>query len=111
MSSPRKPGPPKAYVDFARAYPKLAQAWDLLGEGGNEGPLDPVTCRLIKLGISLASRSEGATHSATRKALQAGASEAQILQVIALAASTVGLPQAVAAFTWVREEIAKHAGA
>ena len=34
----------------------------------------------------------------------------QIEQVIALAASTVGFPQAVAAFSWVREVFERPAG-
>ena len=105
MARKKIQGPPRAFVEFSGRFPKLARAWDLLGEGGSEGPLDPKTCRLIKLGISIATRSEGATHSAARKAMAEGASEAEIYQVVALAASNVGMPSAVAAFTWIREEI------
>jgi len=107
MSSKEKPAPPKAFVEFTRRFPKISQAWDLLSEGGAEGPLDEKSCRLIKLGISIASRAEGATHSATRKARAIGASDAEIYQVVALAASTIGLPNAVAAFTWVQDELGK----
>lgn len=106
MTRKKIQGPPRAFVEFCSRFPKLARAWDLLGEGSNEGPLDSKTCRLIKLGISIASRSEGATHSATRKAIAAGATEDEIYQVVALAASNLGMPSAVAAFTWISEEIA-----
>jgi 4-carboxymuconolactone decarboxylase len=105
MSNRKKRGPPAAFVAFSKRFPKIATAWDLLGEGGAEGPLDGKTARLVKLGVSIASRSEGATHSAARKARAAGATSAEIYQVVALAASTIGLPGAVAAYTWIRDEI------
>jgi alkylhydroperoxidase/carboxymuconolactone decarboxylase family protein YurZ len=95
--------PPKPFRDFSERFPKIAQAWELLSEAGAQGPLDGKTQRLIKLAVSIGSRTEGATHSATRKALQADASPEELFQVIALAASTVGLPNAVAAFTWVED--------
>ena len=105
MTKKKIPGPPKAFMEFSRRFPKLAQAWDLLGEGGGSGPLNAKTCRLIKLGISIASRSEGATHSAARKCVATGATETEIYQVVALAASTIGMPAAVAAYTWIRDEL------
>jgi alkylhydroperoxidase/carboxymuconolactone decarboxylase family protein YurZ len=97
--------PPKTFVEFSRRFPKIAEAWEVLGEAGQEGPLDKKTARLIKLGISIASRSEGATHSASRKALSSGATHEEIYQVLALAASTIGLPMTVAAYTWVEDEL------
>jgi len=105
MNLAKEPSPPKTFTEFSRRYPKIASAWSLLGEAGTEGPLDEKTARLVKLGVSLASRSEGATHSATRKALASGASAEEIFQVVALAASTIGLPAAVAAFTWIQDEL------
>jgi len=105
MATPKRPGPPKAFVDFSKRFPRIAEAWDLLGEGGSAGPLDEKTTRLVKLGISIANRSEGATHSAARKARAAGATPSEIYQVVALAASTIGLPSAVAAYTWIRDEL------
>jgi len=97
--------PPKTFVEFSRRFPKIAEAWEALGDAGQAGPLEKKTARLIKLGISIASRSEGATHSATRKALSAGATREEVYQVLALAASTIGLPMTVAAYTWVEDEL------
>ncbi|MBI4605439.1 MAG: carboxymuconolactone decarboxylase family protein [Planctomycetes bacterium] len=97
--------PPKAFKDFSKRFPRIAEAWALLGEAGASGPLDEKTARLVKLGISIASRSQGATHSATRKALAVGATTDEIHQVVALAASSIGLPNTVAAFTWVQDEL------
>jgi hypothetical protein len=39
-----------------------------------------------------------------RKARDAGASLAEMEQVVALAASTIGFPASVAVWNWVREE-------
>lgn len=107
MNRRRSSGPPKTFVAFTRRYPRIGAAWGLLGEAGNTGPLEPKVTRLVKLGIHLATRSEGGTHAAVRKALMAGARPEEIYQVVALAAGAMGLPSAVAAFTWVEEELKK----
>jgi alkylhydroperoxidase/carboxymuconolactone decarboxylase family protein YurZ len=99
--------PPKTFEAFSKRFPKIGEAWDLLGEAGLGGPLDEKTCRLIKLAVSIGARSEGATHSAVRKAVGAGAKPEELYQVVALAASTVGLPNAVAAWTWVEDVLKK----
>ncbi len=101
------PGPPKAFQDFSERFPKINEAWNLLGEASEDGPLDAKTRRLVKLAVSIGVRSEGATHSAVRKARAAGASPEEIYQVVALAASTIGLPNAVAAFTWIEDVVKK----
>ena len=105
MAKKKAGGPPKPFLEFSKRFPKIAQAWELLGEGGTSGPIDEKMSRLIKLGVSIASRSQGATHSAARKARAAGASPEEIYQVVALAASTIGLPNAVAAYTWIKDEM------
>ncbi len=97
------PKPPSAYSDFIARFPKLGQAWDLLAEGGQAGPLDERTQRLLKLAIAIGAQKEGAVHASARKARALGISEAELDQVIALSAGTLGLPSAVAAFTWVHE--------
>ncbi len=107
MKRQRGNDPPRTFVAFVRRYPRIGKAWDLLGEAGNSGPLDPKTARLVKLGIHIATRSEGGTHAAVRKALMAGSRPEEIYQVVALAAGALGLPTAVAAFTWVEEELKK----
>ena len=105
MTESSMPRPPGTYVAFSKRFPEIARAWEILGEAGTHGPLDKKTARLVKIGISIASRSEGATHSAVRKAIADGATSDEIHQVVALAASTIGLPNAVAAFTWVEDVI------
>ena len=64
----------------------------------------------MKLAIAIGTRSEGATHSAVRKAIAAGVSTDEIHQVVALSASNLGLPGAVAAFTWIEDELKSAKG-
>ena len=101
------PKPPLTYEQFTARFPKLKQAWDLLGQAGDEGPLDDKTRRLIKLGIAIGAQREGAAHASVRKALAQGATRDEIEQVVALAAGSIGLPAAAAAFTWVRDILDK----
>ena len=110
MSRKDLPRPPRTFEEFSRRFPGVAEAWRLLGEAGLAGPLDEKSCRLIKLAVSVGARSEGGTHSAVRKALAAGSGVEEIFQVVALAASTIGLPNAVASFTWI-EDVLEKAGA
>ncbi len=97
------PKPPDTYLEFTQRFPKVGKAWELLGDAGRDGPLDEKIARLVKLGIAIGCLREGAVHSAVRKALAAGVSREAVEQVLALAASTIGLPAAVAVFTWVRD--------
>ena len=97
------PKPPKMYEQFISRYPKLGEAWDCIAEAGETGPLDDRTCRLIKLAIAMGAMRTGAVHSSVRKALGMGISREELEQVVALAASTLGLPSTVAAFGWVQE--------
>ena len=99
--------PPAAYQTFIKRYPLLGKAWELTGEAGSEGPLDEKAGRLIKLAIAIGAMREGAVHASVRKALALGISQAEIEQVVALAAGTLGMPSTVAVHSWVQEEIEK----
>lgn len=96
--------PPAAHQRFVRRFPRIAEAWDLVNEEGRGGPLDAKTQRLVKLAIAVGAMRQGAVHSGARKAHDAGASLAEMEQVVALAASTIGFPAAVAAWCWVHDE-------
>lgn len=99
--------PPAAFTAFQTKYPSIASAWDQLSEAGQQGPLDESTQRLVKLGIAIGAMREGAVRSAARKALAAGVSRKAIEQVIALAATTIGLPSSVAVHSWIQEQLKK----
>lgn len=93
---------PGAFQRFHEDFPGVASAYESLGsEVHRAGPLDEKTRALIKLGISTGARLEGAVHSHTRKALEAGATPAEIRHAVLLALPTLGLPSTIAALTWV----------
>lgn len=99
---------PKQFQKFIDEYPDAAKAYEALGEAvHNSGPLDMKTRALIKLAISAGARLEGAVHSQTRKALEAGLSTEEIKQTILLAIPTIGLPASMAAMSWVEDIIEK----
>ncbi len=95
---------PDVYVSLRERFPQVAETVDALGQAtAAAGPLDERVQRLVKLGIAIGSLAEGAVRSNARRALEAGASEDEIMHVVALAISTRGFPAAVAAFSWVQE--------
>jgi 4-carboxymuconolactone decarboxylase len=96
--------PPAVHQQFLRRFPGVGRAWDLVNQQAGKGPLDARAQRLVKLAIAIGAMREGAVHSATRKARDAGVSTAQMEQVVALAASTIGFPASVAVWTWILEE-------
>ena len=96
--------PPVLHQQFVRRFPHLGEAGDLVSEEGAAGPLDAKTQRLVKLAIAIGAMREGAVHAGGRKARDAGATTAELEQVVALGASTIGLPAAVAVWSWVKEE-------
>lgn len=97
--------PPKTYGSFVRDFPKLGEAWEAMREAEESGPFAQREIRLLKLAVAIGSGKEGPVHSAVRKAKSAGCRDEEILHVVALAASTIGLPPAVAAYSWIVEEL------
>lgn len=98
---------PKAYRSFQDRYPSIWQAYDRLGAAVHQhGPLDEKTRELVKLGIAVGARLEGAVHAHVRKALDAGATPEEIRQVVLLSIPTVGFPTMMATLTWVEDELA-----
>jgi 4-carboxymuconolactone decarboxylase len=97
---------PSQFKNLAREYPDVCKAFENLGKECHEtGPLDEKTRRLVKLGISIGTGSEGAVHSAVRNALKTDISKEEIMHVGILAITTVGLPHALAAITWIKDLI------
>jgi AhpD family alkylhydroperoxidase len=101
---------PKPFLDFSRAHPDVVSAYEVLGQAcAAAGPLDARTRELIKLGMAIGGRLEGAVHAHARRALNAGATPAEIQHVVTLAIPTVGFPTTIAAFTWVGDVLADQA--
>ena len=103
------PKPPDTFTEFAREFPALAEAWDRTRVAGEQGPLDAKAQRLVKLAIAVGTGRDGAISSAVRKGLAGGVTLAEIDQVLALAAGTVGFPATVAAYSTVRRAVKKSA--
>ena len=99
------PKTPKAYREFVVRYPALARAWDSINEAGAEGALDPRTQRLIKIAASMGAMREGAVRSGVRKARSEGIALEDIEQLVPLVAGTIGLPSAVACWSWVCDAV------
>jgi alkylhydroperoxidase/carboxymuconolactone decarboxylase family protein YurZ len=99
-----RPKPPKTYEEFVARFPDLARAWEAMGAAARAaGPIDDRTARLVKLGVAIGAQRIGAVQAAVRHARAAGISVEEIEQTAALSASTIGVPGAVAAWSWVRE--------
>ena len=97
---------PKMFKDFLKNHPAIATAYEALGTAVHtDGPLNEKTRALIKLGISTGAGLEGALHSHTRKAIDAGATDDEMKHAIILAMPTIGLPATMAALTWLEDII------
>lgn len=96
---------PKTFVRFAERFPKLAAAHQSAGLAASEGPLDKKTQHLIKIGICLGAGLESAMRSHTRRAIQAGATRAELEQAVMLGMTTCGFPRTVAAWQWIEEQL------
>jgi alkylhydroperoxidase/carboxymuconolactone decarboxylase family protein YurZ len=97
---------PGAAGQLAENHPDVWKAFEAFGKACSEaGPIESRSRHLIKIAIAVAIRSEGATHSHVRRALEDGVSAAEIRHACMLAAPTAGFPQAVAGLTWAQDII------
>lgn len=93
---------PKRFLKFKKTYPEVGKAYEQLGKAAKTaGPLDSKTRALIGLAIAVGARHEGAVHSHTRKALEAGCNPAEIRHAVLLSVTTMGFPNMMAALSWV----------
>jgi AhpD family alkylhydroperoxidase len=93
---------PKRFLEFKETYPAVAKAHEQLGAAARSaGPLDAKTRELISLAIAVGARHEGAVHSHTRKALEAGCTPEEIRHAVLLSVTTIGFPNMMAALSWV----------
>src|SRR5687768_7964094 len=92
----KTPGPgklPGRYVQFQKRFPAVFHAYDSLGAASAAaGPLDGKTRALVKLAIAVGGQMEGAVHSHTRRAVEAGCSADEIRHVVLLSVTTIGFP-------------------
>jgi 4-carboxymuconolactone decarboxylase len=92
------------YENLKQHYPDYLDAVEALGTAvRHAGPLDEQIVQLIQLGAAAAIHSEGAVHSHTRRALEAGATPEQIRHTLISLTSTIGFPTVVAAISWAED--------
>ena len=98
--------PPKWYAMLEKSHPNFMDAVKHLGRVvKEEGPLDEKTAHLVHLAAAAALRSEGAVHSHTRRALEAGATPEEVYHAVILLTSTVGFPTVSAALSWAADVV------
>ena len=99
---------PKPYKKMHQDYPELMQAYENFGQATRQaGPLSDREVSLVKLAISIGAGLEGAAHSHSRKALEAGCEPADLRHVALLAAPTIGFPTMMRARSWVEDVLQK----
>jgi 4-carboxymuconolactone decarboxylase len=103
--------PPPQFEQITERFPEMARAYEAFGRSVTAaGPLDERSAHLMKLGISIGMRHEGAVHAHTRKALAAGFTPDEVRHAAIVAAPTLGWPAMMAAYLWVEDEIEAAGG-
>lgn len=97
---------PQAYRRLAQEHPDVIKSYESLADAVRAaGPLDGKTLALVKLALALGSGLEGGTHSAVRKALDAGCTRDEVLHVALLATTTMGFPAMMRGRSWVLDVV------
>jgi alkylhydroperoxidase/carboxymuconolactone decarboxylase family protein YurZ len=100
---------PSIVQRFIELHPDVWEAYNKLGQTAAEtGPLDEKAERLVKLAIAVGGGLEGAVRSHTRRGMAAGLSPEELQHVAVLGITTVGWPSAIAAFSWIHDELEKR---
>jgi alkylhydroperoxidase/carboxymuconolactone decarboxylase family protein YurZ len=95
---------PEFLQEVIKKYSGLWESYEGLSKAvaSVEG-LDERSQRLVKLGIAIGSKMEGAVHSHVRKSKKAGISDDAIYHCALLGITTIGWPSAIAALSWVND--------
>lgn len=97
---------PEVPSELAAEHPDVWDAYSDLGAACAEaGPIDGETKRLVKLALAVGTGSEGAVHSHVRRGLEEGVDPEALEHVATLAITTLGFPDAMAARSWIGDEI------
>lgn len=100
---------PTTYKEFVARFPELGEAHEKAAKAVDAlGPLDAKTLALIKIGICVGAGLESAIKSHVRRAMQHGATEAEIEQAVLLGFTTCGFPRTAAAWSWVRQQFERN---
>jgi alkylhydroperoxidase/carboxymuconolactone decarboxylase family protein YurZ len=101
--------PSDLYLKLKERHSDLIEAVETLSKAARKaGPLDDKTAHLIQLGAAAAIHSKGSVSSHTARALDSGATLAEIQHAIIVLTSTIGFPTVAAALSWVDEVVEKR---
>ena len=99
---------PTQFLRIKKRHKNFFTSVEALGKTlKKEGPIKEKNAQLIQLAAAAAIKSEGAVHSHTRRALEAGAMKKEVYHAIILLSNTIGFPSVSAALTWVSDVIEK----
>lgn len=97
---------PTTFERFTERFPAVAKAHASMGKATTDlGPLDRRTCELVKIGVAAGAGLESATKSHARRALDAGASRAEVEQAVLQGMNTIGFPATIRAWVWASEQL------
>jgi len=97
---------PRTLQEFEKLFPETWKAYTYFRDTcDHEGPIDPKTRELIKIGIEVARKRHGGLIAHLTRAQEAGAKKSEIYQAILLATPLIGLPDVLDAFHFVREHL------
>ncbi|MGZ8939312.1 MAG: carboxymuconolactone decarboxylase family protein, partial [Limisphaerales bacterium] len=93
---------PGRFLKFQKYFPEIFKAYDALGAAtASAGPLDGKIRARVKLAIAVGGQMEGAVHSHTRRAVEAGCTPEEIRHVVLLSTTTMGFPSMMKTLSWV----------
>lgn len=97
----KTPGP---FRKFVESYPECGMTYEALAAASRQAAgFGEKEAELLKLALAMGSRLEGAVHSHTRRALEAGAKPEEVRGVALLGLTTLGLPHAMMGTSWVED--------
>ena len=87
-------------------YPGIWEKYGNLSQAVSQAKgLDDRSQKLAKLAIAIGAERQGAVHSHTRKCKRAGFSNEELYHVALLAITTIGWSGAMAALSWIDDEL------
>ena len=97
---------PKVLASFEGDFPEIWKAYGWLRDAcDHEGPLDPKTRELIKIGVETTRGGHGGMVAHIHRAERAGASREEILQAILLAGPLAGFPAVLDAYLVAKKHL------
>ena len=95
---------PGSFRKFVEIYPECGMTYEALALASREAAgFAEKDAELLKLALAMGSRLEGAVHSHARRALEAGATAAEVRGVALLGLTTLGFPHTMMGTSWIED--------